>query len=330
MHFQLPFPQPGKQTIKIEQGNKVMLLGSCFTEDIAKRLREAKFQVCSNPHGILYSPLSIANSLNVCIERELYPAKDLFLHHEIWHHWDFHSAFSDISKEAATEKMNTSVALATSFLKEADWLILTTGTAFQYYFLNESGGIPVSNCHKLPAASFKKQMLSALEITAALQATIAQLRQANPKLKIIFTVSPVRHIRDGLVENNRSKARLIEATHQLVAAHAACFYFPAYEILMDVLRDYRFYENDFVHPNSLAIETIWEQFSQTYFSEETRYITAKIQSIQQACLHRPMFPETKAHQNFIQKTLEKINAMKQQFPYLDFEEEIKLLECKRG
>lgn len=326
MQLQLSFPQPDQPITSIKHQDKILLLGSCFTEHIGKKLSEAKFSLYQNPHGILYSPISMANSLKACLDGKTYQQEALFLHHEVWHHWDFHSAFSNISREIALEKMNTSIAHANSFLKEADWLFLTTGSAFQYFFLKEEEAFPVGNCHKVPAGKFKKELLSISRITGIVQEVIAQVRAVNPKLKIIFTVSPVRHIRDGLVENSRSKARLLEATHQLLAVVPNSYYFPAYEMLLDVLRDYRFYENDWVHPSALAVNIIWEQFSKYFFTAATDSLLAEIQNIRQACLHKPLFPERKAHQDFVTQTLEKMNALKKRAPYLDFAAEKLLLK----
>lgn len=330
MELHLPYPIPEKGNFQILPTDHILLVGSCFSENIYKKLSRLKFQTLTNPHGILYTPLSIATSLKTVLSKKVYCDKDLFDQNEIWHHWDFHSAFSDYSKENAVKKMNESVAGANAFLRSADVLIITPGTAFQYYFLDNEKKIPVANCHKVPGSFFKKQLLEISEMTTALQVAIDSLKTENEKLKIIFTVSPVRHIRDGIIENNRSKARLLEATHRLVEQNDNCFYFPAYEILMDVLRDYRFYEADWVHPNQLAVNLIWEQFCRFFFSETTTTILEEIEKIVCACEHRPLFPLSKAHQTFVRQTLQQIDRLSERFPFLDFQHEISCLNAAKN
>lgn len=303
-----------------------MLMGSCFTEHIGKCLQEAKFKTLINPTGITYSPLSIAENLNSCLVGKKYLTEELFLQNEVWHHWAFHSSFSGISKEYALQKMNRSISEASVFLKNTDWLIVTMGSAFQYYFLEGINEITVANCHKVPAKNFKKVLCSVSEMNKAFENTIENIKSVNAKLKIIFTVSPVRHVREGIVANNHSKARLLETVHYLTEHIQNCFYFPAYEIMMDILRDYRFYEEDLVHPNNLAVRIIWEQYGNYYFSEETIALLVEIQKIQQACRHKHFFPETKACKDFERKVKNQIKALKEKNKYLNFEKEISLLQ----
>ena len=325
MQLQLPFPKPFPSE-KITHKDRILLMGSCFTGHIGQYLENAKFQTLINPHGITFSPLAIACNLEGCFNKKEYRQADLIFRDELWHGLDFHTDFSAPEPETALNNMNHAVSEANAFLKQADWLLITAGTAFQYYFLEESGGkYPVANCHKIPAVHFEKRLLEIAEITGCLKAVISKIREHNLRLKIIWTVSPVRHIRDGLIENNRSKARLIEAFRQLVEELPDSWYYPSYEILIDVLRDYRFYDQDLVHPNELAITIIREQFSQQFFDEPTRELVGKIQKIKTACQHKVQFPGTTAHRQFVDNILLQITNLRLQHPEIDFSEEQHLL-----
>jgi hypothetical protein len=251
----------------------------------------------------------------------------------VWHSWDHHSCFSNIDAEKTIAAINTSQQKAHEFLKNADWLIITLGTAFSYELTGEAiktgtSKTPatedwkVANCHRAPAQWFEKHLSSIEEINTILSKTIDKLLQFNPKLNIIFTISPVRHIRDGVVENNRSKARLIEAVHQLTDEFNNVNYFPSYELVIDVLRDYRFYAEDMVHPNYAATGFVLEKFIETHISNETQKILPEIIKLNVARKHNPVHPSTDAHKNFLQTYLERTKSLKQQFPYLNFEEEI--------
>ncbi len=303
----------------IEHSDKLLLIGSCFTEHMGKRLHDAKFSIMENPHGILFNPLSVCNSLQQYLQGS--PVREeLFVYlHEVWHHWDFHSRFSNTDKEAARMAMNNSISAAHHFLAQADWLMITLGSAFQYHLID--GDIPVANCHRAPGQWFDKRLLSITQITEALEQCIQALKQFNPKLKIIFTISPVRHIRDGVIANNRSKARLLEAVHSLVDTHSHCFYFPAYELLIDVLRDYRFYDIDMVHPNFAATQTVWEAFAQHYLSAAAQKLTDKMLALSTAMNHKIQFPGTSAHKKFGRDFLQKIKQYQLEYPHIDFSKE---------
>lgn len=306
-------PQP-----QIAHADKLMLLGSCFSEHMGKRLADAKFSVLENPHGILFNPLSVCHSIRQYIDNT--PAGEaLFVYlNETWNHWDFHSRFSDLSREAAETLMNTSIRQGHDFLQQADWLMITLGSGFQYFLKD---GTPVANCHRAPGQWFDKKLLSIAAISGALQETIEVLQDFNPGLKIIFTISPVRHIRDGVVENNRSKARLIEAVHEMTALFSHCFYFPAYELLIDVLRDYRYYDVDLVHPNFAATQVVWEQFAQHFLTTDCQKTAADMQALSTARHHKVRFPETQAYAKFKGNFYAKIQQYAQQYPYINFEVE---------
>jgi hypothetical protein len=320
MQFQIPIQinVPEKQ---INYRDKILLIGSCFTEHIGNALEELKFSVLQNPNGILFDPISVSKSLVSYIDNRQYNEADLFQLNEVWHSWQHHSRFSNIDKKECLQNINASQTTAHQFLKEADWIILTLGSSFSYRLIKEDG-FGVANCHRAPAQWFRKHLLEIEEIISSLDNCIKQLLNYNPKLQIIFTVSPVRHIRDGVIENNRSKARLIETVHHLVHKYEQAYYFPAYELVIDVLRDYRFYDVDLVHPNYMATEFVLEKFSESCIDEETRELMEEIKKIVIARKHKPFQAKTKAHLSFLSAHYEKAKALQKQFPFLDLTEEL--------
>ena len=305
----------------ITYSDNILLVGSCFTEHIADRLLQHKFNVLSNPHGILFNPLSVSDSLNCYLQQKLYKEEDLFYLNELWNSWDHHTRFSDVDKETALIKINESQNAAANFVSKADWVIITLGSAFQYYLL--SSNKPVANNHRAPGQWFEKRLLSIIEIYSALNNTICSLFSVNPLVRIIFTISPVRHIRDGVIENNRSKARLIDVVHELCYKHKNAYYFPAYELIIDILRDYRFYDIDFVHPNFLATNIVWENFVKSCISTEAHELMKHVNDIITAKNHRTRFAETNAHKKFKESYLEKTKSLSQKFPLLNFDDEIR-------
>lgn len=307
-------PQP------IAYTDNILLIGSCFTEHMSDRLAQHKFNILSNPHGILFNPLSVAYSLDSYLYRRLYTPEDLFYMNELWNSWDHHTRFSNINPLAAIAGINQSQERAAEFILSADWVIITLGSAFQYY-LKETNS-PVANNHRAPAQLFEKRLLSIDEITEALSATLEKLYTANPKVQVIFTISPVRHIRDGVVDNNRSKARLIEAVHEVCKNFERTHYFPAYELVIDILRDYRYYDIDFVHPNYMATEYVWEQFTRSYIDAEAIPVMQQVQEIMTARSHRARFPQTEAHQKFKDTYAAKTIDLMNRYPFLNLREEL--------
>jgi hypothetical protein len=279
---------------------KVMLMGSCFIENISSRIRQSGFLTEVNPSGILYNPASIASCLSSLLDGRLYTEKNLFQHQGVYHSFAHHSRFSGINAEQALEQINCRLNQASAFLKEANLLILTFGTATGYRLL--SSGEVVSNCHKLPSVFFQEERLTVQAITQLWNNLIGRLQAFCPGLRILFTVSPIRHWKNGAHENQLNKATLLLAINELVNANECCHYFPSYEIMMDDLRDYRFYVADMIHPNQQAIDYIWEKFAQLYFDPKTREIIKEWENIQQALNHRPFNPETKEYKEFIEKT----------------------------
>lgn len=330
MDFQVPIqikalPQP------IHYQDGIMLMGSCFTEHIGNKLAELKFQTLQNPHGILFDPASIAASLVSYIQQKQYGEEELFQYNELWQSWSHHGRFANKDKQACLDAINASQQQAHRMLKEASWLVITPGTAYSYRLTDtvpenarqaiaEQNG--VANCHKAPGNWFEKHLLTIEEIISVFDNCMHQLFFFNRNLKIIFTVSPVRHIRDGLVENNRSKARLLEAVHHLVNKFDRLFYFPAYELVMDVLRDYRFYEADMVHPNNMATGYVMDQFMNYAFDESTRKLAGEIQKLVQSRLHKPLHPGTASHRQFMQSQLQKATLLQQRYPYLNLDSEL--------
>jgi len=305
---------------KIRYEQKILLTGSCFTEHIGNQLSEMKFDTLQNPNGILFDPLSVAHSLISYLQPETYGPEDLFFHDELWQSWKHHGQFADTVRENTLHKINSAQQAAHVFLKQADWLILTLGSAFVYVLKEQNK--PVANCHRAPANWFAKKLLPIEDMLAALDETLHRLLDFNPRLQIIFTISPVRHIRDGVIENNRSKARLIEVAHQLVNKFNRTCYFPAYELVIDVLRDYRFYDKDLVHPNYMATKYVLENFMEHYVEPESRQIAEEIRKLQVSVKHRPLHPETKAHRRFLEEQYAKTVDLAAKYPFIDFKKEL--------
>ena len=305
---------------KIRYRQKILLAGSCFTEHIGNHLQEVKFDVLQNPNGILFDPLSVADSLISYIEERKYEANDLFYLNELWQSWRHHGIFSDTSRQGCLDKINRSQHAAHKFLRSADWLIITLGSAFSYAIKERK--MAVANCHRAPADWFTKKLLTVEDILSAFDEAIYRLLEFNPLLKIVFTVSPVRHIRDGVIENNRSKARLIEVVHQLENKFERIYYFPAYELVIDVLRDYRFYDKDLVHPNYQATGFVLENFMQHYVDPESGRIADEIKKIRIAYRHKAFHPDTEAHRRFLNEQLAKTKELAGKYPFLDFKREL--------
>jgi GSCFA family len=305
---------------RIRYPQKILLTGSCFTEHIGRQLADVKFDILQNPNGIVFDPLSVAQSLISYLKPDLYKQDDLFFHNELWQSWKHHGIFSDTSQQVVLDRINNSQETAYSFLKQADWLIITLGSAFVYYLKEEK--LPVANCHRAPGDWFTKKLLPVEEMLAVLDEAIHRILDLNPKLQIIFTISPVRHIRDGVIENNRSKARLIEVVHQLVAKFNRTYYFPAYELVIDVLRDYRFYDKDLVHPNYMATNYVVENFMEHYVHPDTRLLAEEIRKLQISRNHRPLHPGTEAHRRFLKEQYDKTLELSARYPFMDFEAEL--------
>ncbi len=306
----------------VSHRDQLLLMGSCFTENIGEKLRKHQFRVMENPNGILFNPVSVAEALTAYIGNKQITVSDLFEHQEAWHSWKHHSRFSGITAEDCVQKINTATHAAHVCMKKADHLLITLGSAWVYALTDKAAnaipGSIAANNHKAPVDWFSKRLLSAGETFSLLDELMKQLLVFQPDIQVIFTISPVRHLREGLIDNNRSKAVLIQAVHQLVQAYPQLYYFPAYELVIDDLRDYRFYAEDLVHPNYQATQYVWEKFTDACMSEATKALMKEIAEINLAHQHKPFHPSTTHHQKFLASYLVKTKALQEKHPYLDF------------
>ena len=295
---------------QIDYSSNLVLIGSCFSENISKKLQYFKFNTFSNPFGILFNPIAIETLISNAIHKKEYSEKDIFQLNERWHCFDAHSDLSASSKNELLTNLNTSIAATHKKITTASHLIITLGTAWVYRN-NESAKI-VGNCHKIPQKQFSKEMLSVEEIVASLKNSCALIKNLNPKVNIIFTVSPVRHVKDGFVENMQSKAHLLTTIHQLINLKEQFHYFPSYEIMLDDLRDYRFYNSDMLHPNETAINYIWEQFKRVWVKENVSSILKEVDSIQKGLAHKSFNVNSEQHQQFLTNLHQKITILEKQ------------------
>jgi hypothetical protein len=318
MKFKLTLEaKPSKHSIGY--GDKLMLIGSCFTENIGSKFTAHLFTVKENPYGILFNPVSVSNTLTEIMEAKKYTIADLFQLNELWHSWQHHSRFSAVDSSTALTKMNASIQEAHVFLKSANRLVITLGSAWLYHLTQKAPlgqGQVVANNHKAPADWFYKTLMQPGKLLENLQKLVAQLQAFNPGLHITFTISPVRHLREGLIENNRSKAVLIHAVHELVGSNEKVDYFPAYEYVMDDLRDYRFYAEDLVHPNFAASGYVWEKLVETYMHANTQAVMKQVAELQLALQHKPFFEGSIEHQKFLHACVHKTTALIEAHPAL--------------
>lgn len=319
MQFNLNYNPPISDN-KISHTDEVLFIGSCFSENISERLIGLKFPITSNPFGIVFNPKSIEVSLNRVLEKKYFNEFDVFEKEGIWFSLEVHSSITKSTKKELVDSLNQTIDLWHDKIKASKYLFITLGSAFAYR--NKSSDNIIANCHKLPTNQFDKELLEISVIAADYQNLIHKLQQLNSQLQIVFTVSPVKHLRDGVVENNLSKAVLIQLVHQLVNQNSGCTYFPAYELVNDDLRDYRFYDSDMAHPNKQAVEYVWEKFSNSFFSDETKKINEKILDIIQAFNHKPFNNNTESHLKFLRAFKDRSMELKAQFPYLNLESEI--------
>lgn len=310
----------------ITHHHSMMMVGSCFTENMGNLLRASKFRVMDNPNGILFNPISVSEAIHQYINNKNFSKDDLFCLNESWHSWKHHSKFSGITAEEAVEKINQSTFEANELLQNADYLFITLGSAWIYELAKdapEAANVGVAaNNHKAPANWFSKRLLSTNETISSLEKMLAALRIFNPHLTIIFTISPVRHLREGVIENNQSKAVLIQAVHEIVKQSEQHYYFPSYELMIDDLRDYRFYAEDLMHPNYHATQYIWEKFVESCIADNTQLLLKSIQEINIAYQHKPFNPSTIAHQSFLHKYATIVKMLQEKYPELDLQKEL--------
>lgn len=305
----------------------MMLLGSCFAENIGTRLSEDKFNVDINPFGTLYNPASIAAAVRMLLHPERFTARDLLQHEGVYHSFAHHSRFSSTSETECLENINDRLFASAGEFRKTAYLVVTLGTAYVYRL--KSSRKVVANCHKLPEKMFDRSMLSVAEIVSEWKELLLSVWEQNPEMKILFTVSPIRHWKDGAHGNQLSKATLLLAVDELQTAYPERIaYFPAYEIMMDELRDYRFYATDMLHPSELAVDYIWERFTENFLSDETKGILKEWAEIQKAINHRPFQPESDAYKRFISQTLLKMERINEKFPSFDITKEMEIIKSK--
>lgn len=316
MNFTTKMPI-SKSNHPIDYSSKMVSLGSCFAVNMAEKFDYFKFQNTCNPFGILFHPLAIEKIILKAINLDFFTEDDIFFHNERWHCYDVHSDLSNVSKEEFLQILNELVKVTNKQITEASHIIITYGTSWVYR--NKQTEKVVANCHKVPQNQFDKEILSVATIEKSIQNTIDLIEKVNPNCAIIFTVSPVRHIKDGFSENQRSKANLISALHSTFdIRHLTKGYFPSYEIMMDELRDYRFYAEDMLHPSKVAIDYIWERFCEATISESAFPTMEAVETIQKGLSHRAFNPNSESHLKFLNQLESKINKLKNEFTFMRF------------
>lgn len=304
---------------QLDHDQKMISFGSCFAQEMSERMRALKFDVLNNPFGILFHPLAIENALTRIHTQIPYSSNDIFQLDDVFFSWDHHSSFNSSSADETLDKINAALVEAYAYLQDADVVLLTFATSWVYKI--KELDVVVANCHKVPGDNFQKVLLSDKQIKEAFNNTFDLISQLAPNAKILVSVSPVRHLKDGMVENNVSKAKLISALYEASMSFDEVTYFPAYELLMDDLRDYRFYADDLLHPSREAVNYIWEKFSDAYFQPETKHLIKRIQQINASLNHRAFNEQTEAHQQFLKNTYEAMQSLERENASLDFSKE---------
>lgn len=308
-----------KSNNPIDYNSKIVSLGSCFAVNIGQKFDYFKFRNTTNPFGILFHPVALEKFIGYAINDKQFTETDICEHNGLWHCFEAHSELSTTDKNTLLKNLNVACAATLENLKHATHLIITLGTAWVYRN-NESNNL-VANCHKVPQKQFTKELLSADDVKQSLENIIQMITESNPAISIVFTVSPVRHIKDGFTENQWSKANLISGLQTTLNAQSKSKnlnYFPSYEIMMDELRDYRFYAEDMIHPSTVAIEYIWNRFTEAYITPQAQETMKLADSIQKGLSHRPFNPDTEQHSAFLSKLNDKIATLQKQHPYISF------------
>jgi hypothetical protein len=309
---------------KIGYDTPGLFMGSCFAENIGERMASRKFPVLLNPFGTLFNPVSVCDNLELLIRGKPFSTGDLSIHNGLWFSFRHYTGFSHPDKHICLSGINHALENAVAWLKHCKYLVLTFGTAWG--FLHNRSGTIVANCHKIPAAEFTRMLLSPAEITGKLDACLQHILELNPGIRVIFTVSPVRHWNDGAVNNQLSKSILHYSIHEVLKKHPQASYFPAYEIVMDELRDYRFYAGDMLHPSEQGVDYVWERFCDTWLSDSSRKTMAGVSAVLKAVAHRPSHTESTNHKKFVGNTLKQIENLTGLHPFLDFSNEIAILQ----
>ncbi|MCF8373955.1 MAG: GSCFA domain-containing protein [Bacteroidales bacterium] len=313
---------------KINHRQGIVLMGSCFSDSIGRKLADYKFPVDINPLGVIYNPASISSSIEILVDKKIFTEEDVSFANERWFSFYHHSDFSNRDKDKCLDLINFGISASHDNLKTADYLFITLGTS--WVFKLQKNNRVVSNCHKLPAYEFSRHRLSVEDISSTLQFSLARLHKFNPSLKVIFTVSPIRHWKDGAHGNQLSKAALLLAVERILEMNPYCSYFPSYEIMMDELRDYRFYDADMLHISPVAVDYFFDRFADCYFSSETKYLNQTIEKIVKASKHRAFNPNSDSYIKFLKSKLKDIEVLEKKHPHLNliaekeyFEEEMK-------
>jgi len=325
MEFRTEIPAPSSAW-NIENDSQLLFMGSCFAENIGQKLEEQKMKTLINPFGVMYNPVSLARSVRRIVDNAKASDRDLIQLKDLWASFNFHSCFSGLDKGQVLWSINNATEKAHEFLKKTNYLVLTLGTAW-VYILQSTDEI-IANCHKVPEKHFMRERLSIDDIRTSLKSIADDVVRINPELKIILTVSPIRHWKDGAHQNQLSKASLLLAIEKLVQEEVHVEYFPAYEFQMDDLRDYRFYKKNLLHPNGEAVEYIWTKFKECYFSEDAHTILGQVASFIKAAHHRPFNRLSESHQKFVRIQLVELKEFHKKHPHFDFEEEIHLLQSQ--
>ena len=318
MELQTKIPLSKASCNLIDYESDILLLGSCFSDNIGDKLNYFKFKNLINPFGVLFQPKAIETLVRYAVEEKIYTEKDVFFHNEQWLCFGAHSKISHVSKEDLLSNLNDKNKLTRQYIKASTHVIITLGTAWVYRF--KATNTIVANCHKIPQKQFDKVLLSVNEIIETLKNIVHLITTLNPGVSIIFTVSPIRHIKDGFIENTQSKSHLITAIHCFLKQSSTnhCFYFPSYEIMMDELRDYRFYTEDMIHPNKIAITYIWDKFKKVWIIEGALKMMENIDGIQKGILHMPFNPRSIAYQQFLKKLDKKKEIIQNNYPHIYF------------
>lgn len=306
--------------VKISYQTPLLLMGSCFSDYIGTIMAGYKFHLLMNPFGTLFNPASIAANIENLIKRRQYKTADLIFYDDLWLSFDHYTGFSDPDEGNCLNRINASVFRASEWLKDCDYLVLTFGTAWIYKY-RKTGKI-VANCHKIPQSEFSREFQRPEDIIATYDRLIALLIKYNPHIKIIFTLSPIRHWADGAVNNQLSKSVLHYSIQEILRGRENAWYFPSYEIFMDELRDYRFYAQDMLHPSDQGAKYVWERFLGSWFDETAKSILTELEPMLRASRHRPVNPDSEAHRKFKINMLKKAENLKLRFPFLDLSREM--------
>jgi hypothetical protein len=304
------------QSPAIDYKSKLVLLGSCFAENMAEKFSYYKFQNEVNPFGVLFHPVAILDLLTRAHQNTVYTEKDVFFSNGCWQSFQAHSRLNSTSQSEIFDHLNTALKSTQDQLRSASHVILTFGTAWVYE--HKQSKTKVANCHKQPQREFDKSILSVDQLQDTFKSIVSILTSFNPKVTVVFSISPVRHLKDGFIENNQSKAHLISALHAVINTSKNTYYFPSYELLMDELRDYRFYKQDMVHPNQIAIDYIWEKFQSIWINPEVNSIMQEVNQLQKGLTHKPFNPMSPEHADFLSSLSKRVQALESQFPFMKF------------